>query len=68
MFENKIKFPLFLIISGVLLFSIGLNISYYNTILKLHKQKNKLNNIFDNLMKEIERQEILQENKDVRLI
>lgn len=68
MCKNKTKFPLFLITFGVLSFSVGLNISYYNAMLKLHKENIRLNNIFDTLMKEIEHQEILQENKDARLI
>lgn len=68
MCKNIAKFPFILIISGILSFSIGLNISYYNAMIKLKQQNIKLNNIFDAIMKEIEHQEILQENKDTKLI
>ena len=68
MCKNKTKLPLFLITFGVLSFSVGLNISYYNAIIKLYKQNIKLNNIFDILMKEIEHQEMLKENNDTKLI
>lgn len=60
--------PYLLILSGLLSFSIGLNISYYDAMLKLRKENIKLNDIFDVLMKEIEHQEILQEKNDVRFI
>ena len=37
-------------------------------MIKLKRQNIKLNNIFDAIMKEIEHQEILKEDKDAKLI
>jgi hypothetical protein len=68
MLKNK-NIPYLLIVFGCLSFSIGLNITYYNELLKTKKENKLLNHIFDVLIKEIEHQEILQkEARDAQFI